>query len=103
MRASKHGKPRISDSGTGCEVSESGTREKNDGNENTSMDDNEKIEVHSNDVSFAEEDRNEPEQNEVPEWIEPDKPPTIETRRRGREKTSMEDNKYYDDFLIDKI
>ena len=81
----------ISDSGTGCEVSESGTREKNDGTENTIMDESKKIEVHSNDVSFAE-DRNEPQQNEVPEWIDPDKPPTIETRRRGREKTSMKDN-----------
>ena len=29
-----------------CEVNEKGTREKNDGNEKTSMGDNEKIEVH---------------------------------------------------------
>ena len=46
-----------------CEVNEKGTREKNDGNEDASMDDNEKIEVNSNEGSFAEEDWNDPEQN----------------------------------------
>ena len=86
-----------------CEVNERGTREKNDGNENMSMDDNENTEVNSDEDSFAEEDWNEPEQNEVPEWTEPDKPMTMETRRGGRKKTSMRYNRYGDDFLIDKI
>ena len=37
-----------------CEMNEKGTREKNDCNEDVSMDDNEKIEVDSDEVSFAE-------------------------------------------------
>ena len=49
-----------------CEVNEKGTREKNDGNEDVSMDDNEKIEVDSDEGSFAEEDWNDSDQNEVP-------------------------------------
>ena len=39
-----------------CEVNEKGTGEKNDGKQNVSMDDNEKIEVDSAEGSFAEED-----------------------------------------------
>ena len=42
------------------EVNEKGTREKNDGHESMSMDDNEKIEVGSGQGSFAKEDWNEP-------------------------------------------
>ena len=49
-----------------CEVNEKGTREKNDGNEDVSMDDNEKIDADSDAGSFAEEDWNDPEQNEGP-------------------------------------
>ena len=45
------------------EVNKEGTREKNDG-EDVSMDDNEKIEVDSDEGSFAEEEGNDPEQNE---------------------------------------
>ena len=41
-----------------CEVNEKGTREKNGGNEDVSMDDNEKIEVDLDKGSFAEEDWN---------------------------------------------
>ena len=51
-----------------CEVSEKGTREKNDDNKDVSMDDIEKIEAGSDAESFAEEDWNDPEQNEVPKW-----------------------------------
>ena len=47
-----------------CEVNEKGTREKNDGNENLSLDDNEKIGVESDAGSFVEEDWNDPEQDE---------------------------------------
>ena len=39
---------------------------KNDGNEDVSMDDNEKIDADSDAGSFAEEDWNDPDQNEVP-------------------------------------
>ena len=86
-----------------CEVNQKGTREKNDGNENVSMDDNEKIEVDSDEGSFAEENRSDPEQNEVPKCTEPDIQMTKETRRGARKKTSMRYNRYGDDFLIDKI
>ena len=48
------------------EVNEKGTREKNNGSEDVSMDDNEKIEVDSDEGSFAEEDWNDPEQKDVP-------------------------------------
>ena len=44
-----------------CEVNEKSTTEKNDGNEDVSMDDNEKIEVDSDGGSFADEDCNDPE------------------------------------------
>ena len=68
-----------------------------------SMDDNEKIEVGSDEGSFAEEDWNEPEKDEVPKWTEPDQPITTETRRGGRKKASMRYNRYGDGFLIAKI
>ena len=86
-----------------CEVNEKGTREKNDGNENVSMNDNEKIEVDSVKGSFAEEDWIYPEQKEVPKWTEPDLQMTKETRKGGRKRTGMRYNRYGDDFLIDKI
>ena len=86
-----------------CEVNKKGTREKNDGNEDVSMDDNEKIEVDSDEGSFAEEDWKDPEQNEVPKWIKPDQPMTTGTRKGDRKRTGMRYNRYGDDFLIDKI
>ena len=55
-----------------CEVNEKGTRDKNDGNENLSLDDNEKIDTDSEAESFLEEDWNDPEQGEVPRWTELD-------------------------------
>ena len=70
---------------------------------NTSMIDKEKIEVLSDEGSFAEEDLNEPDQNDMPEWIEPYKLMTTETRRGGHRNTSLRYNRYGDDFLIDKI
>ena len=51
-----------------CEVNEKGIREKNDGNDNLSLDENEKIEADSEAESFVEEDWNDPEQGEVPKW-----------------------------------
>ena len=49
-----------------CEVNEKSTREKNDGNEDLSLDDNEKIEADSEAESFVEKAWNDPEQDEVP-------------------------------------
>ena len=86
-----------------CELNEKGTREKNDGNENMSMDENEKIDEGSDDGTFEEEDWNEPDQNEEPKSKEPDMPITTEKRRGGRKKTSLRYNRYGDDFLSDKI
>ena len=86
-----------------CEVNEKGTREKNDGNENLSLDDNEKIEVESEAGSFVEEDWNDPEQDEVPKWMEPDRPIPPGTRTGNRKRTGLRYNRYGDDFLIDKI
>ena len=67
-----------------CEVNEKSTREKNDGNEDVSMDNNEKIEAGSDAESFAEEDWDYPEQDEVPKWTEPDLPITAGTRSGNR-------------------
>ena len=86
-----------------CEVNKKGTREKNDGSEDVSMDDNEKIEVDSDEGSFAEEDWNDPEQSEVPKWTEPDLPMPTGTRKSDRKRTGMRYNRYGDNFLIDKI
>ena len=86
-----------------CEVNEKGTRKKNDGNKDVSMDDNEKIEAGSDAESFAEEDWNYPEQDEVPKWTEPDLRITAGTMSGNRKRTGMRYNRYGDDFLIDKI
>ena len=82
---------------------EKGTREKIDGNEDLSLDDNEKIEADSEAESFVEEDWNDPEQDEVPKWTEPDLPIAAGTRSGNRKQTCMRYNRYGDDFLIDKI
>ena len=71
------------------EVNEKGTREKNKGNDDVSMDANEKIDVDSEGGSFAEEDWNDPEQNEMPTWTEPDLPRTAGIRNGNRERTGM--------------
>ena len=86
-----------------CEMNKKGTREKNDGNEDVSMDDNGKIDADSDAESFAEEDWNDHEQNEVPRWTEPDLPRSVGTRRGNRKRTGMRYNRYGDDFLIYKI
>ena len=86
-----------------CEVNEKGTREKNDGNEDLSLDDNEKIEADSEAESLVEEDWNNPEQDEMPMWTEPDLQIPAGTRSGNRTRTGMRYNRYGDDFLIDKI
>ena len=63
MCATEHGRTRVPTGRTSMLVNEKGTRDKNDGNEDVSMDDNEKIEVDSDEGSFAEENWNDPEQN----------------------------------------
>ena len=65
-------------------MKEKGTREKKDGNEDVSMEDNEKIYVDSDEGSFAEENWNDPEQNQVPKWTEPDLPMTTGMRKGDR-------------------
>ena len=50
-----------------------------------------------------EEDWNDPEQDEVPKWTEPDLPITAGTRSGNRKRTGMRYIRYGDDFLIDKI
>ena len=77
---------------------------KNDGNENLSLDDNEKIGVGSDAGSFVEEDWNDPDQDEVPKWMEPDRPTPPENQGLAIVKrTGMRYNRYGDDFLIDRI
>ena len=86
-----------------CEVNERGTREKNDCNEDVSMDDNENIDADSDAESFAEEDWNDPEQNEVPKWTEQDLPRSVGTRSVSRKRTGLRYTGTGDDFLIDKV
>ena len=75
-----------------CEVNKKGTREKNDGKEDVSMDGNEKIDADPDAESFAEEDWNDPEQNEVPKWTEPDLPRSVRTSSGNRKRTGMRYN-----------
>ena len=53
--------------GSACKVNEKGIREKNYGNEISSLVENERIKDYSDERSFAKEDWNELEQNEVAE------------------------------------
>ena len=75
------------------EVNERGTRDKNDDNENLSLDDNEKIDADSEAESFLEEDWNDPEQGEVPRWAEPDLSIPAGTRSGNRKRTGMRYNR----------
>ena len=58
------------------------------------MDDNEKIAAESEAESFVEEDWNDPEQDEVPKWTEPDSPITAGTRSGNRKRRGMRYNRY---------
>ena len=76
-----------------CDVNEKGTREKNDGDEGVSMEENEKIDADSDAGTFAEENCNDSEQSEVLKWTEPILPRTAETRTGNRKRTGMRYNR----------
>ena len=86
-----------------CEVNEKGTGEKNDGNEGLNLDDNEKTDADSEAESFVEKNWNDPEQDEVPKWTEPDFPIRAGTRSCNRKRKGMRYNRYGHGFLNDKI
>ena len=111
MYTCRHGRGGLSDDGPAREVSEKGTREKNDGNEvvgeETSrpldLDPDEVIEADEETLPYAEEDWQDPEQREVPKNLEPDLPFTIQTRQNGRTRSKKKYNPYFDDFVVDRI
>ena len=84
-------------------MNEKGTREENDGNDDVSMVNNEKIDEDSDARSFVEEDWSDPEKSEVPKWTEPDLLRTAETRTGNCKRTGRRYNRYRDNFLMDKI
>ena len=94
-----------------CEVSEKGTREKNDGTEvieeGTStplnLDPSEVIEADDEMLPYPEEDWQDPEQREVPKNLEPDFPITIQTRQNDRTRPRKRHNPYGDDSVVDRI
>ena len=94
-----------------CEVNEKGTREKNDGNEvvegetNTplDLDSNEVIEADDETFPNAEEDWKDPEPSEVPKNLEPDLPFVIQSRQGDGKRPSEKNNRYGDDFVVDRI
>ena len=94
-----------------CEVNEKGAREKNDGNEiveegtNTplDLDPNEVIEADDEDLPYAEEDWQDPEQTEVPKSLEPDLPFTMQIRQGDGRRPRKKYNRYGDDFVVDRI
>ena len=94
-----------------CEVDERGTREKNDGNEvieegtNTrlDLDPNEVIEADDETLPYAEEDWQDPEQTEVPKNMEPDLLFTLQTRQGDGKRPRKKNNRYGNDFVVDKI
>ena len=93
------------------EVNEKGTRGKNDGNEVAvegsipplDLDPNEVIEADEETLPYAEEDRQDPEQMEVPKNLEPDLPFTIQTRQSDRTRLTKKYNPHGDDFVVDRI
>ena len=94
-----------------CEVNEKGTREKNDGIEvieegtNTplDLDPNEVIEADDENLPYAEEDWQDPEQIEVPNNLELDLPFTIQTRQKDGTRPRKKYNPHGDDFVVDRI
>ena len=86
-------------------------QENNDGNEvveeGTSqpldLDPNEVIKADEENLPYAEEDWQDPEQNEVPKILEPDLPFTIQTRQNDRTRARTKYNPYRDDFVVDRI
>ena len=67
------------------------------------LDPNEVIEVDAETLPYAEEDRQDPEQMEVPKSLELDLPFSIQTRQRDRTRLTKKYNPYGDDFVVDRI
>ena len=93
-----------------CEVNESGTHDKNDGNEVVDECDlpldlelTERIEVDDKTLPYAEEDWDCPEQTEIDKGKQPDFPLTTETRQSTRGRNIKKYNPYGEDFVIDRI
>ena len=94
-----------------CEVSEKGTREKNDGMEVVeegsspplALDPNEVIEADEETLPYAKEDWQDTEQMEVPKNLEPDLSFTIQTRQSERTRFTKKYNPYGDDFVVDRM
>ena len=61
------------------------------------------IEADEETLPYAEEDRQDPEQKDVPKNLEPDLPFTIQTRQNDRTRSKKKYNPYGDDFVVDKI
>ena len=109
--ACRHGRGGLPDDGLVCEFNGKGTRGKSDGNEvveegtspSLDLDPNEVIEADEEDLPYAEEDWEDPEQREVPKKLEPDLPFTIQTRQNERTRYKKKYNPYGDDFVVDSI
>ena len=94
-----------------CEVSEKGTREKNNGNEVVeegtdaplNLDPNEGIEADDETLPYAEEDWQDPEQIEVPKNLGPDLPFTILNCQKDGTASRKKYNPHGDDFVVDRI
>ena len=61
------------------------------------------IEADEETLPYAEEDRQDPEQKDVPKNLEPDLPFTIQTRQKDRTRSKKKYNPYGDDFVVDRI
>ena len=94
-----------------CEVNNTGTREKIDGNEVVEegsspplgLDPNEVIEADEETLPYTEDDWQDPEQMEVPKNLEPDNSFTIQTRQSERTRFTKKYNPYGDDFVVDRM
>ena len=93
-----------------CEVNESGTRDKNDGNEVVDNCDlpldlelTERVEVDDETLPYAKEDWDSPEQTEIDKERQPDLLFTMETRQSKKGRNKKKYNPYGENFVIDRI
>ena len=61
------------------------------------------FEADQENLPYAEEDWQDPEQKEVPKNLEPDLPFTIHTRQIDRTRSKKKYNPYGDEFVVDRI